>query len=157
MCRPDIDKLLRLLPPKSSRQTVLFSATFPANTKELCDFALRPQPVVVDCVGEDTEQTAKRVSCRIWMLSLRLQPKVDLSGQFAWQHDGNRTICIQRGLCLGLAVQYDAWCSELCCPCLNAYVSGKSSTLFDIVHQHQLQAIMFVGYISEGYIPDDEK
>lgn len=64
VCRPDIDKLLRLLPAKSSRQTVLFSATFPANTKELCDFALRPNPVVVDCVGEDTEQTAKRVSCR---------------------------------------------------------------------------------------------
>ncbi|KAK9843026.1 hypothetical protein WJX74_005774 [Apatococcus lobatus] len=59
--RPDIDKLLRLLPPKTSRQTVLFSATFPANTKELCDFALRPNPVIVDCVGEDTEQTAKRV------------------------------------------------------------------------------------------------
>ena len=62
VCRPDIDKLLRLLPPKSSRQTVLFSATFPANTKELCDFALKPNPIVVDCVGEDTEQTAKRVS-----------------------------------------------------------------------------------------------
>lgn len=61
MRRPDIDKLLRLLPPKSGRQTVLFSATFPANTQELCDFALRPNPVVVDTVGEDTEQTARRV------------------------------------------------------------------------------------------------
>ena len=52
-----------MLPPKSGRQTVLFSATFPANTKELCDFALRPNPTLVDTVGEDTEQTARRVSC----------------------------------------------------------------------------------------------
>ena len=62
LCRPDIDKLLRLLPLKSGRQTVLFSATFPSNTQELCDFALRPNPTLVDTVGEDTEQTATRAS-----------------------------------------------------------------------------------------------
>ena len=34
-CRRDIDKILALLPPRETRQTVLFSATFPADTSSL--------------------------------------------------------------------------------------------------------------------------
>ena len=54
-----------LLPPKHTRQTVLFSATFPQQTSELCKYALRPDMVFVDTVGEDTEATAARVCSRL--------------------------------------------------------------------------------------------
>lgn len=39
--RPAIDELLKALPPKSTRQTLLFSATYPKNIKALADYALR--------------------------------------------------------------------------------------------------------------------
>ena len=39
--RPAIDELLKALPPKATRQTLLFSATYPKNIKALADYALR--------------------------------------------------------------------------------------------------------------------
>ena len=62
MRRPAIDELLRLLPPKTTRQTMLFSATYPSNIASLAGFALRPGFVTIDTVGEDAEQTADKVS-----------------------------------------------------------------------------------------------
>ena len=53
-----------MLPPKSSRQTLLFSATFPRNIEELCRFALRPGYSMIDTIGEDAEQTADKVLFR---------------------------------------------------------------------------------------------
>ena len=61
LCRPAIDKIVANLPPKSTRQTLLFSATFPADIKQLSDRALRPGYVIVDAIGENEEQTAERV------------------------------------------------------------------------------------------------
>ena len=60
-CRPSINELLNILPPKTSRQTLLFSATFPRNIEELCRFALRPGYSMIDTIGEDAEQTADKV------------------------------------------------------------------------------------------------
>ena len=64
--RPAIDELLRLLPPKATRQTMLFSATYPSNIASLAGFALRPGFATIDTVGEDAEQTADKVclDCR---------------------------------------------------------------------------------------------
>ena len=39
--RPAIDELLKALPAKATRQTLLFSATYPKNIKALADYALR--------------------------------------------------------------------------------------------------------------------
>lgn len=61
LCRPDIDKILKRLPSKDKRQTVLFSATYPADIKELAAYALRPGYQLVDCVGETEKQTADKV------------------------------------------------------------------------------------------------
>lgn len=60
-CRPAIDELLKLLPAKSTRQTMLFSATFPRNIEELARYALRPGYALIDTIGEDAEQTADKV------------------------------------------------------------------------------------------------
>lgn len=82
-CRRDIDKLLSLLPPKDRRQTVLFSATFPRDTNELCKFALRPSFAFVDTVGEDTIDTNKQASSRDWLCRFARLPT-----RQAWLHSG---------------------------------------------------------------------
>ncbi len=51
--RPQIDRILRRLPPKGSRQTLLFSATFPQGVQQLTGVAMRPQYATVDCVGKE--------------------------------------------------------------------------------------------------------
>lgn len=51
--RPQIDRILRCLPPKGSRQTLLFSATFPQSVQQLTGVAMRPQYATVDCVGKE--------------------------------------------------------------------------------------------------------
>ena len=62
VCRPDIDRILAMLPPKTTRQTVLFSATYPADIQKLCHTALRPGHELVDTVGETDIQTAEKAS-----------------------------------------------------------------------------------------------
>lgn len=62
--RRDIDKTLEMLPPKHTRQTVLFSATFPQDTSALCQYALRSNFTFVDTVGDDTVDTNKQVAPR---------------------------------------------------------------------------------------------
>lgn len=55
--RPDIERILGLLPPKSTRQTLLFSATVPPAVRDIARDALMPGFATVDTVGELTEQT----------------------------------------------------------------------------------------------------
>lgn len=59
--RPAIDQLLKALPGRDARQTVLFSATFPSDIKSLASYALRPGYQMVDTVGESAQQTADKV------------------------------------------------------------------------------------------------
>jgi ATP-dependent RNA helicase MSS116 len=58
--KPTIDKILRMLPPPATRQTLLFSATVPHTVKEIAAHALRPgdQQRHIDCVGSDLDATA---------------------------------------------------------------------------------------------------
>ena len=49
--KPSIDKILRNLPPKDSRQTLLFSATIPPSVIEIARNALRPGYVTIDTTG----------------------------------------------------------------------------------------------------------
>lgn len=60
-----IDDILKLLPPKKNRQTLLFSATFPSSVLDIAARALRtsPEPAVINVAppvvaGGGTEQTA---------------------------------------------------------------------------------------------------
>jgi superfamily II DNA/RNA helicase len=56
-CRPDIERILRLLQPGvKTRQTLLFSATIPKSVTEIAKFAMRPKYNFVDMVSEDTKQ-----------------------------------------------------------------------------------------------------
>ena len=52
--RPTIEKILALLPGKSTRQTLLFSATFPNDLANLCKYAFRPDYQTIDTVGTET-------------------------------------------------------------------------------------------------------
>lgn len=51
--RPSIVKILQHLPPKSGRQTLLFSATMPQDVQEMARFGLNPSYELVDCVGKE--------------------------------------------------------------------------------------------------------
>ena len=52
---------LQRLPPKSTRQTLLYSATFAPNVRDVAMMALRESPphVMVDTVGDSEVQTHK--------------------------------------------------------------------------------------------------
>lgn len=56
--RPAITEALRYLPPPGSRQSYLFSATFPNQVEKLTKDALSRNHVVVDTVGEDEQTNA---------------------------------------------------------------------------------------------------
>ena len=60
--RPAITRMLGMLPPKATRQCLLFSATMPPSIQAIAKFALRAQPpyAYVDCVGAD-QSTHQRV------------------------------------------------------------------------------------------------
>ncbi|GIL57216.1 hypothetical protein Vafri_12427 [Volvox africanus] len=53
VARPQILRILGGMPPTSRRQTFLFSATFPADVRDLAGVALKLQHEYVDAVGED--------------------------------------------------------------------------------------------------------
>jgi ATP-dependent RNA helicase MSS116 len=63
--RGSILKILAMLPPAATRQTLLFSATFPDALQELTRSALRPNFQMVDCVGpgpQSNEQVEQQVT-----------------------------------------------------------------------------------------------
>ena len=60
--RPSIVKILAMLPPPDTRQTLLFSATFPDALQELTKSALRPSYEMVDCVGPGHSRTSRWIS-----------------------------------------------------------------------------------------------
>lgn len=70
--RPDITRLLSMLPAKSTRQNLLFSATMPKAITDIAKFALNENFSFVDCVGED-QNTHERVPQKITFLPLTLQ------------------------------------------------------------------------------------
>eukprot|EP01063_Lacrimia_lanifica_P030860 TRINITY_DN4987_c3_g1_i1.p2 TRINITY_DN4987_c3_g1~~TRINITY_DN4987_c3_g1_i1.p2 ORF type:complete len:627 (+),score=279.07 TRINITY_DN4987_c3_g1_i1:161-1882(+) len=53
--RPAITEMLKLLPPKTTRQTLLFSATMPNDVMHIAKFALRDGFQHVDCVGKEKD------------------------------------------------------------------------------------------------------
>ena len=60
--RPDITRILSMLPPKDRRQTALFSATFPRDIQQLAQSSLRPGFEIIDTVGETEDETAEKVN-----------------------------------------------------------------------------------------------
>ena len=64
--RPEITKMLAMLPSKETRQTLLFSATMPDDVMHIARFALRDNFQHVDCVGtsQDTHQHVAQ-SCSV--------------------------------------------------------------------------------------------
>ena len=59
--RPDLDRMLRMLPPKNTRQTLLFSATMPKDIMKMSNFALRNDFLHIDTVGKEDQDTHKRI------------------------------------------------------------------------------------------------
>ena len=59
--RPALKQMLRALPPKESRQCLLFSATMPKDVRAVAADVLRqsPAPVYVDTVGEEQSTHAR--------------------------------------------------------------------------------------------------
>ena len=57
--RPAITKMLSMLPPKSTRQTMLFSATMPKDITSMATFTLNAPFNTVDTVGEDADTHAR--------------------------------------------------------------------------------------------------
>ena len=58
--RADVERLLKQLPPKSARQTLLYSATTPDELGAVKGLALKSDHVSVDCVGEEAPETAAK-------------------------------------------------------------------------------------------------
>lgn len=56
--RPSIERILTHLPPVAKRQTLLFSATMPADVRDMTRLALKPTHEIVDCVGKETSTHA---------------------------------------------------------------------------------------------------
>ena len=59
--RPDLNRMLRMLPPKNTRQTLLFSATMPKDIMNMSNFALRDEFLHIDTVGKEDQDTHKRI------------------------------------------------------------------------------------------------
>ena len=77
--KPDIDRILQHVPPKDSRQTLLFSATVPSTVQQIAKNALRPGFEFIDTVGEDSEQTHLHVHQELVVAALEDQTSVILS------------------------------------------------------------------------------
>lgn len=58
--RPAIEAILRNVPGRERRQTLLFSATMPADVEKIAQIALKEDYDFVDCVGEE-ENTHQHV------------------------------------------------------------------------------------------------
>jgi ATP-dependent RNA helicase MSS116 len=58
--RPEITKMLKFLPPKETRQNMLFSATMPKDIANMADIAMTHPFNIVDTVGKDKD-THERV------------------------------------------------------------------------------------------------
>lgn len=54
--KPDLDCIFGMLPRANSRQTQLFSATFPADVAEMTSRALKPNHEIVNTVGDEDDQ-----------------------------------------------------------------------------------------------------
>lgn len=59
--KADLDAIFAKLPGPQMRQTVLFSATFPPDVKEMTDRTLKREHTVVNTIGDDDDQTHKHV------------------------------------------------------------------------------------------------
>jgi ATP-dependent RNA helicase MSS116 len=70
--RPAILQILGCLPPKETRQTMLFSATMPTDVLSISSIALRPNFKTVDCVGSE-EPTHEHVEQTYAICSMQTQ------------------------------------------------------------------------------------
>jgi ATP-dependent RNA helicase MSS116, mitochondrial len=59
--RPDLTRMLNMLPTKNTRQTLLFSATMPKDIMKMSNFALRENFLHIDTVGKEDQDTHKRI------------------------------------------------------------------------------------------------
>ena len=57
--REEITKILQYLPPE--RQTLLFSATLPKQVSEMIETCIKPDHVLIDCIGEVADHSATDV------------------------------------------------------------------------------------------------
>ena len=68
----DIERIIALLPPKNTRQTLLFSATVPDSIQKLSHSFLRSGSAFIDCVGKEETQTHEHVQQELLVAELPL-------------------------------------------------------------------------------------
>jgi ATP-dependent RNA helicase MSS116 len=71
--RPAIMEMLSRLPPKETRQTLLFSATMPNDVRAIASLGMRPNYAFVDTVGTE-ENTHQHVPQQYIITSKAAQP-----------------------------------------------------------------------------------
>lgn len=69
---PDLRRIFELIPPVSARQTLLYSATMPADLQEMAGMALKSDYRVIDCVGEEGS-THEHVAQSLFVTSVENQ------------------------------------------------------------------------------------
>lgn len=57
--RPEITRMLSMLPPKQDRQTMLYSATMPDDITAMARIAMNEPFNIVDTVGNDVDTHAR--------------------------------------------------------------------------------------------------
>lgn len=72
--RPDIERILGYLP--KSRQTLLFSATYPTSLEPIVKFALKEDFKLIDTIGEESTQTNAQVTQKSTIVSQEMHPHV---------------------------------------------------------------------------------
>ncbi|KAL3162374.1 hypothetical protein ABBQ32_010052 [Trebouxia sp. C0010 RCD-2024] len=72
--RPDVEKVLGALPDKATRQTLLFSATFPQDIQQLAQFAMKPGFQLIDTVGEDSTHSSSQVQQSAMLVPMAQMP-----------------------------------------------------------------------------------
>jgi len=68
--RPAIEKILKSLPSREKRQTLLFSATFPAQLASMTKLVLKSDHKVIDCIGAVDQASNEQVEQSVLICSL---------------------------------------------------------------------------------------
>ena len=72
--RPDIERALQRLPPKSTRQTLLYSATFATNVRDVVGWG---STTPNSCnLSRSPSSPVARWDCEVWVLRVRVRVRV---------------------------------------------------------------------------------
>jgi ATP-dependent RNA helicase MSS116 len=109
--RPDLTRIIKLLPNRNDRQSLLFSATVPNGLHEIKHLAMRDDCDFVDTVGEDEQQTHLHV--RQQYVVCTLQTHIMALEHVLTQHIAK--VCFALRLCVCVCLFVCFFCLLVCC------------------------------------------